>query len=211
VTIRKFVFRTALVSNPANDAQNVYHVTNDALTNGQVVALLAGFTYHAMSYLSSLAAIVGCRAGGLTGPLLDQSYPEAEMTAIDAGITDAAYSLGPLTTYGTWGKPVGGTTLAPAGASALLTEYTGTGGRHNGRKYIPWLNSGALDAGGNVLAANAGWAENYYRYFCLATDSVGGPAPGVPGPLGLVVGVANSPVFQPHVSPTAARLRSRIR
>lgn len=205
------VFNVYMEGNPGplNPAINSYHVANDALTDADVAAQLIGFHVLYAQLVAEPCSISRITSGVVGGPQSDVSFPSAELTAINAAVGAGPYDA----PYSDYGAALGTSAAAPLGTSLLVTEYTALGGRHNGRKYLPYLGQlGINTTTGLVEASTIGNVRAYYLYWLLATNpSGGGPATGIPDTLGLVAGSTNSPIGDCKVSAAPARLRSRIR
>jgi hypothetical protein len=81
--------------------------------------------------------ITGCTVapidGGKVGAGVAVPFPTAEYAAKYASVENATlHTQFPMSTG------VGNGTWAPRGSSILMTEFTATGGRHNGRHYLPF-------------------------------------------------------------------------
>jgi hypothetical protein len=207
MAVRQFnVYVTNVVAGPLNPAVNVWHTNNAAMSDADIAAQLIGFYKKALTLSGAIScAIDRIQSGPVGGPLTDVPFPTAELEALNAAV-DAPY----VAAYSDYGASVGSGEIAAAGISITVTEFTALGGRHNGRKYIPWTRSGAI-SGGIVSADTIGNMRAYYLYWLLATNPAGGAAAGIADSITPVVGAANSPVSDVKVSQTPARLRSRIR
>lgn len=207
MAIRKFeVYVTNVVTGPLNPAINVWKTNQAALSDADIAAQLIGFYVKALALNSATAsAIDRILSGPVNGPLTDVPFPTAELAALNAAV-DAPY----VASYSDYGASVGSGSIAAAGVSTTVTEFTALGGRHNGRKYVPWTRAGAI-VDGIISSSTVGNMRAYYLYWLLATNPSGGAAAGIPDSIVPVVGAANSPVSDVKVSQTPARLRSRIR
>lgn len=209
MAIRTFNLYTVSITGPLNPAINTWHVANDAEDNATVAAQLIGFTALALSISAAACSLdrITVSTGG--GPAIDVPFPDSELSAIN-GAVDAPYNAS--VAEGGYGVPIGSGSYLPIGSSLLLTEFTAIGGRHNGRKYLPWTEQGAVDGStGTVQASVIGNIRAYYLYWLLATNPSGGAAAGIPDTIAPVAGATNSPIGDVKVSGAVARLRSRIR
>lgn len=112
-----------------------------------------------------------------------------------------------------WGFATGGlgTSLASAGVSITVVEQIVSGGRHNGRHYLPWTCKNAIDAGGLVGSSIRSNLSQNYAWKMLGTvftrpTWAAGLAPVVRATGGSLQGI-----YATTVSANPARLRSRVR
>lgn len=202
------VVKTAKGTDLLNPALNVWHVaTTDDLTT--VVSQITMFTANSMmAYAAGGAGIIGVDAGTLGDPLIPFAV---DGTQIGAWQTALAGSGLEAADFGGYGSDLGSGDPLPAGTSVTLMEHTALGGRHNGRKYLPYANEascvgGVLDA---TIAQTIVWS---YQFWIQGIVPFPGPVlPADAGDLVPVAGATNSPIGTIYCSSAFSRLRSRQR
>lgn len=208
MAIRRFVIQTVSAYGSAiNPAENVWRIEAGGQSDPAIAAALLNYTYTAMNYFAGYFSVTAVLAGPDAGPLLALAYPLAEYEALHG-----LFPFGVDFVIDSYGVQTGNANeMCPPGASVLVTEYTSLGGRHNGRKYLPWLSTIGTDTNGLLEGTVQGSLPKVYLERILGTDSsTGDPIAGFT-PLSPVVGTGASPVGSSRVSPTPARLKTRIR
>jgi hypothetical protein len=195
---------------PLNTALNVWNSDQaSAITPAEVTARILAFTTAVLAQTATECSVVSVRHGLDDGPLTYVDWPTGAITIWN---DDAAAPVYEVQQTGFGDVITGNGASAALGTSITVTEQTAAGGRHNGRKFIPWTAASSLTAAGAISLANTAFIQDVYTYCCLGINPADGAAiPGGYDPLALTAGVADSPIVQVRVSPRPARLRSRMR
>lgn len=169
----------------------------------------AVFLAHCLAYMDAALRTVGASGLKITG---------AKVAPVEAGVVGASTSLPfPASEYGALYGSVPGATLhtvfpmstgaggtgwAPRGSSCLVTEYTSSGGRHNGRHYLPFVCRESVDPGNGLFydsalaSVKAAWDAAFFDV--------------IPQVVTKATGAAHS-ILGVRVSSNVARLRSRMK
>lgn len=196
-------------SGPLNSALNVWQYASGGPADDVVLTQILAFTTSVLAQTAQACSVISARMGFKGGPLAYQVWPTAVVTNWNTQAAAPVYEV----QQAFFGDPITGNgDGASLGTSITVTEQTVLGGRHNGRKFIPWIAASTLDAAGAVATANAAFVADVYTYCCLGVDpATGDPIGGSFAELPLVAGVDASSIVGVRVSTTPARLRSRIR
>lgn len=194
---------------PLNSALNVWNYTGGTVADQIVLTQILAFTTSVLAQSATACTVISARMGFAGSPLRWESWPSAQVTAWNAAAAAPVYEV----QQAFYGDPITGNgAMASLGTSITVTEQTITGGRHNGRKFIPWTAASSLNTGGSIDTAIAAFCNDVYQYCILGVDPSTGtaiPSPGVALPV--VAGVARTQIVDVRTSTTPARLRSRIR
>ena len=180
------------------------------MSRAEVVATCISYLSKAMAATSVEALLTGANVREQTGSTWDPAFPEpiptselADWHAID---TDSP-------TATAWGIVVGsGSTMAAVGTSVTVGETTAFGGRRNGRHFLPWVGTAALNGSGLVkstVTADVESAANWRLLGSVFTQPAwweGKFAVETPQNSGTLAEIL---AYTPRTAP--ARLRSRIR
>lgn len=195
---------------PLNTALNVWEYdASTTITAAEITTRILAFTTGVLAQMATESSVVSVRHGLLPGPLTYVDWPTGAVTAWNGDVALPVYEV-QQSGYGD--------TLTGAGASAALgtsitvTEQTAAGGRHNGRKYIPWIAAASLTSTGLITLANTAFVNDMYTYCIFGINPAdGAPIPGGYDPIPVTAGATPSPIQQVRVSARPARLRSRMR
>lgn len=143
---------------------------------------------------------------GAWGPAVEQPLPTDELDDWHTIDSDSP-------TPTDWGFVIGaGTALASVGTSVNVGELTAIGGRHNGRHFLPWIKSSAINGSGLVTSTVQNDVSQAYQWRILGTF---GSQPAWWGYSPVVEQVAPTGAFNGiagvAVRAAPARLRSRVR
>ncbi len=196
---------------PLNPAQVGFILDSglSSMTDDQAVATVISYVAKAMSASSVAGEISRVRVAsgvpGAWGPFADAACPTSELADWHAIDSDSPTATAFPIAVGS------GSALASVGTSVNVAELTTIGGRHNGRHFLPWVKTSALDNSGLVHSTTindvndaAAWRLGGTIYtqpawwdagFTVATSSP----------------TASTPITGWTTRRAPARLRSRIR
>lgn len=196
-------------SGPLNSALNVWQYASGGTPDDVVLTQILAFTTSVLAQTAQACSVISARMGFKGGPLAYQVWPTLVVSNWNTQASLPVYEV----QQGFFGDPITGNGVgATLGTSITVTEQTILGGRHNGRKFVPWTAASTLDANGGIASSNAAFVADVYTYCILGIDPASGtPIGGSFAELPVVAGVDASSIVGVRVSTTPARLRSRIR
>lgn len=181
-----------------------------AMTRPQVVATCISYLSKAMAACSVESLLTGAvvrdDGGGSWGPGFPEPIPSDELDDWHAIDSDSPVASA-------WGIVVGsGSTMAAVGTSVNVGETSTFGGRRNGRHFLPWVGTAALNGSGLVkstVVADVETAANWRLLGSVFTQPAWWAGKfAVETPQGSMT-LAEILAYTPRTAP--ARLRSRIR
>lgn len=194
--------------NPAMVGFVTAHAADYDKQAAQLLAYIADIGVH----VGHEQAVVGMNLKIDSGPNTPLSFPSFYTTL---RTNNGARSLPTLTAFG---DAFGGGPALPTGISACVKESTVRGGKHNGRHFVPFLDTSCMTSEGTTASACAGAIEDSWETWMgttvavpTGTDAIpilpevlGRTSPGDPTLIAtLITGIG--------VSPLLSMLRSRKR